>query len=135
MPKSTSRSGGQVVPPTLMDNNNNNNQLDQQSDETDTATNSSGDGQTSTNNKSKRIVKTPYTKRACLTCHKAKVKCSHERPCQRCTTKGIECVDYVPIQQQQQQQQQQLTNQIVSLNNNDNMALMPNQFCPMILLP
>ena len=49
----------------------------------------------------KRIVKTPYTKRACISCHKAKVKCSHERPCTRCTSKGIQCVDYVPVQQQQ----------------------------------
>ena len=52
--------------------------------------------------KQQRIVKTPYTKRACICCHKAKVKCSHERPCHRCITKGVECVDYIPLQQQQQ---------------------------------
>ncbi|EFC47618.1 hypothetical protein NAEGRDRAFT_78813 [Naegleria gruberi] len=111
MPKSTSRGGSTN---TL--------QQQQQSDDSEQSTTTTSPPDNDTNNtKNKRVVKTPYTKRACISCHKAKVKCSHERPCQRCITKHIESTATAATTTSTTQQQ---------------LALIPNhQFCPMILLP
>ncbi|KAG2378511.1 hypothetical protein C9374_008150 [Naegleria lovaniensis] len=109
--KSSSRTSAETTTTTLASNSQSNTSLSSTSDEA--TSESPPPSQTK-----QRIVKTPYTKRACVGCHKAKVKCSHERPCHRCTAKGIECVDYIPVQQQQQQQQQAnlLNNPSSSLN-------------------
>jgi len=45
-----------------------------------------------------------YSKKACTNCKKAHSACNDERPCKRCTEKGIQCIDMDELTPEQQQQ-------------------------------
>ncbi|KAL9652562.1 hypothetical protein ABK040_000131 [Willaertia magna] len=83
----------------------------------------------------KNSTKHKRNKIACKGCRQAKKRCSHERPCSRCTKLGVECVDLETGKKRGRPPKKSLLKEDISSSNSDNASSTTNSFQPDNLIP